>query len=76
MAATRIAGGMMAFLPGEDNAGNADCLAFNFPAGFLFLVALDFENTAVVTARAFGSKMPIAFLGAVGMRAHHQDGGT
>ncbi len=60
------------FLPGEDDTGNTDLLAFDFKALFLLFAALGFQRATVVATRADGAKTAIAFLSPLGQAANGQ----
>jgi hypothetical protein len=61
----------LAFLPGEHDAGNADHLAFDIEAGFLFVYYLRIEVADVVAGWT-----PLAASGLVGQQASKPESRT
>lgn len=51
------------FLPREHDTRNADFLAFDFPARFLFFPTLGLERAAIVAVRTDGTSMTVALRG-------------
>jgi hypothetical protein len=64
-------------LPGEDDAGNADLLALDFPARLFLGVTFRVKSAALLAPRAGDFSVQVAAFAAAGLAAHsHDAGGT